>query len=84
MEGGAALISKNHEKAPICAAFVKEMRAVFGDVKVLYVEENGFVMGVKDDINPDGSAHLEKVEEKRGKAGCDALKAAISEIWEKR
>ena len=29
-------------------------------------------------------AYLEKVEEKRGKAGCDALKAAISEIWEKR
>ena len=29
-------------------------------------------------------AYLEKVEEKRGKAGCDELKAAISEIWEKR
>ena len=29
-------------------------------------------------------AYLEKVEEKRGKAGCDALKAAISAIWEKR
>ena len=29
-------------------------------------------------------AYLEKVEEKRGKAGCDALKAAITEIWEKK
>ena len=28
--------------------------------------------------------YLEKVEEKRGKAACDELKAAISEIWEKR
>lgn len=36
----------NHEKAPICAAFVKLMREVFGDdVKVLWVKEGDFEMG---------------------------------------
>ena len=29
-------------------------------------------------------AYLEKVEEKRGKVGCEELKAAITAIWEKR
>lgn len=38
--------SSNHEKAPICAAFVKQMREVFGDdVKVLWVKEGDFSMG---------------------------------------
>jgi hypothetical protein len=37
--------SDNHKLAPICAAWVKEMREVFGDVKVLYVKEGGFEMG---------------------------------------
>ena len=45
-----AKISKNHEKAPICAAFVKEMRDVFGaDVKVLWVKEGDFEVGEKID-----------------------------------
>lgn len=37
----------NHEKAPICAAFVKEMREAFGadQVKVLWVKEGDFEMG---------------------------------------
>jgi hypothetical protein len=36
----------NHKLAPICAAWVKEMREVFGeDVKVLYVKEGDFEMG---------------------------------------
>lgn len=36
----------NWERAPICAAFVKEMREVFGeDVKVLYVKEGDFELG---------------------------------------
>lgn len=36
----------NHEKAPICAAFVKQMRELFGeDVRVLWVKEGGFEMG---------------------------------------
>ena len=38
--------TSNHEKAPICAAFVKEMRDLFGDdVKVLWVREGDFQMG---------------------------------------
>ena len=40
----------NHEKAPICAAWVKQMREVFGDdVKVLWVREGNFSMGEKPD-----------------------------------
>jgi hypothetical protein len=39
--------SDNHAKAPICAAFVKEMREVFGDVRVLYVREGEFELGGK-------------------------------------
>jgi hypothetical protein len=35
----------NHALAPICAAWVKEMREVFGDVKVLYVKEGDLEMG---------------------------------------
>jgi hypothetical protein len=35
----------NHARAPICAAWVKEMREVFGEVKVLYVKEGDFEMG---------------------------------------
>lgn len=41
--------SRNHERAPLCAAFVKAMREVFGadQVTVLYVKENDFEMGKK-------------------------------------
>jgi hypothetical protein len=35
----------NHARAPICAAWVKEMRELFGDVKVLYVKEGDFEIG---------------------------------------
>ena len=41
--------SSNQEKAPECAAFVEQMRAVFGDVKVLYVKEKDFTLGVPSD-----------------------------------
>jgi hypothetical protein len=41
--------SENQAKAPICAEFVKLLREVFGDVKVLYVEENNVRLGSKDD-----------------------------------
>jgi hypothetical protein len=41
--------SKNHDQAPLCAAFVKLLREVFGEVKVLYVEENDVRLGSKDD-----------------------------------
>jgi hypothetical protein len=37
----------NHELAPICAAWVKEMRELFGDVKVLYVKEGDFEMELR-------------------------------------
>ena len=35
----------NHAKAPQSAAFVEAMRKVFGDVKVLYVEEGEVKLG---------------------------------------
>jgi hypothetical protein len=45
--------SKNHEQAPICAAFVKEMRSVFGDdVKVLWVREGSFELGERSESEP--------------------------------
>jgi hypothetical protein len=37
----------NHALAPICAAWVKEMRELFGDVKVLYVKEGDFEMELR-------------------------------------
>jgi hypothetical protein len=37
--------TSNHAKAPICAAFVKEMRELFGEVRVLYVKEGSFQLG---------------------------------------
>lgn len=44
--------TSNHQRAPQCAAFVAEMREVFGDdVKVLYVEENGFKLGEQTDLH---------------------------------
>lgn len=39
--------SSNHEKAPLCAEFVKQFREVFGEVKVLYVEEGDVKLGEK-------------------------------------
>lgn len=35
----------NQAKAPICAAWVEQMREVFGEVKVLYVKEGEFRLG---------------------------------------
>lgn len=37
--------TSNHAKAPECAAFVKSMREVFGEVSVLWVKEGDFEMG---------------------------------------
>lgn len=44
-------VKSNQERAPICAAFVKEMREVFGEdqVKVLYVKEGDFELGERRD-----------------------------------
>jgi hypothetical protein len=44
--------SSNHAKAPICAAFVEEMREVFGEVVVLYVKENDFELGKPSEPRP--------------------------------
>jgi hypothetical protein len=44
-----ASTSKNHEKAPISAAFVKQMREVFGEVTVLCVRENDVVLGEQEE-----------------------------------
>jgi hypothetical protein len=41
--------SKNHEKAPKSAAFVKSMREVFGEVTVLYVKEGPVELGEKQE-----------------------------------
>jgi hypothetical protein len=35
----------NHEKAPMCAEFVKAMREAFGQITVLYVEEGEVKIG---------------------------------------
>ena len=40
---------ENQAKAPICAAFVEEMREVFGDVKVLYVKEGDVELGTPEE-----------------------------------
>jgi hypothetical protein len=40
--------SKNRAKAPIAGAFVEEMRAVFGEGKVLYVHEGDLTLGEED------------------------------------
>lgn len=37
--------SKNHDRAPASAEFVKAMREVFGEVTVLYVKENDVFLG---------------------------------------
>lgn len=39
--------SENRQKAPLCAAFVAELREVFGadQVKVLYVKEGEVMLG---------------------------------------
>lgn len=50
MVAGLVSTSNNHARAPVCAAFVKEMRDVFGDVEVLYVKENDVLLG-----GPDGA-----------------------------
>ena len=41
--------TSNHQAAPICAAFVKEMREVFGEdqVKVRWVREGEVEIGEK-------------------------------------
>jgi hypothetical protein len=38
-------VSDNQKKAPICAAFVEEMRTCFPELVVLYVRENGVELG---------------------------------------
>ena len=45
----ASTSKKNQEKAPECAKFVEDMRAVFGseNVIVLYVEEGEVKLGEK-------------------------------------
>ena len=49
-------ISENHAKAPICAKFVEEMREVFGEVVVLYVRENGFLLDRMKEYAPQSKA----------------------------
>lgn len=41
--------NSNHDLAPESAKFVNAMRAVFGEVKVLYVKEGDFTLGRPSD-----------------------------------
>lgn len=45
-----ASTSSNHAKAPKCAAFVKNMREVFGDVEVLWVSEGEVVLSEPEEL----------------------------------
>jgi ABC-type phosphate transport system substrate-binding protein len=47
--GGSMSSRANHKLAPICAAWVKEMRELFGEVKVLYVKEGSVEIGERDE-----------------------------------
>jgi hypothetical protein len=47
----SAAKTSNQDRAPICAAFVEAMREVFGEVKVLYVQENGLNLGEPTDTH---------------------------------
>ncbi len=54
LRGVLLLVSQqkaNHEKAPVCAAFVEEMRKVFGhdQIRVLYVKEGDFELERRND-----------------------------------
>jgi hypothetical protein len=48
--------TSNHAKAPVCAEFVEQMREVFGEVKVLYVKEGNFELGVPSDTGTKNRA----------------------------
>jgi hypothetical protein len=60
--------ASNHAKAPLCAAFVEAMRAVFGEVVVLYVRENGHEL-VNSDKKRKQNLPLPR---SRKEAGADA------------
>lgn len=49
--------TSNHEKAPICAAFVKELRELFGEdqVKVLMVSEGEVQLGQREYAEDDAA-----------------------------
>lgn len=44
--------TSNHEKAPVCAEFVKAMREAFGEdqVRVLYVKEGEVELGEQQEL----------------------------------
>ncbi len=52
--------TSNHDKAPICAAFVKSMRKALGEdqVKVLWVKEGDFELGAKSSSREDAPYSL--------------------------
>jgi hypothetical protein len=58
--------SDYHQRAPKCSAFVKEMRAVFGDVEVLYVKENDVLLG-EPDSSVSASTNFPQPEKKSGR-----------------
>jgi hypothetical protein len=44
------MVNQNHAKAPQSAAFVKDQRAVFEDLQVLYVKEGAVELGKPDQV----------------------------------
>ena len=68
--------SSNWEKAPQCAKFVKDMRAVFGDdVKVLYVKEGSLELGESTDPNRPLSEVRDDATRKNGGAEREAARS---------
>lgn len=69
--------TSNHEKAPICAAFVKEMREVFGeDVAVTWVKEGDFEIGQRESA---GVVATTEGRNSKGREECGDEKALREE-----
>lgn len=54
---------QNRERMPIIAAWVDQMRELFGEVRVNYVNENGIELGKR---GPEGV--VPQLEKRHGKA----------------
>lgn len=55
-----------NENLPTCAAIASCVKAVFGDVRMVYASENGHVLGTRD---PDGVKLSETLVGKMSKKG---------------
>lgn len=58
----------NHSQAPICGAFVEDLRAAFGsDVAVTYVKEGDFTLGAPEarEARDRGDITVTRVEKRK-------------------